>query len=171
MILFGIILMMSGCGTAKRTKTEEKKTENNSLNVNEISTSSANVNFSYVKENDSSLEEKEEVYEYDGEPGDSLKIIKKGPDGGILFETILTGKGKGKISTKSKTETTRKNEKEDSKSNRQESNQIQIKTEKTAVSTTIKKEKESPDYKSFLWIIILIISLIIYLKWNLNKKT
>lgn len=114
--------------------------------------------------------EKEESFEYEGEKGDSLKIIKKGSNGKIISETIYTGKGKITKTSKSK----KKNESlENSKSN-SELNSSKLDLKKDIHQTKKDKSKEAEitrsgfSFTTLLWILLIlgVVAAIYYL----NKR-
>lgn len=164
------ILVLVGCGASKKTTSESEETIDKSIIEN------TNLETQITgKEDTSSVstqnqEESEESYEYEGTAGDTLKIIKKGPDGKTLSETILTGSGKGKISNKHRSENTQIN-------NSSVTDKKEFKSEKKAISeTSVLKQKEVKKSKDFfslwnlIWMLLLLINIIIYLKYRFNSN-
>lgn len=98
------------CGTKKKTTSSEKTEIKKEVSID--STAAAKIEIKKEIESlsaDKKTSVKKEI-EYDGVEGDSLTITEKGPDGKVLSETIIKGKGKVKIKDAKETTEAEKNE-------------------------------------------------------------
>ena len=167
-ILLGFLFV--GC----RSKKKAVQTNKSELATKKNIDSSAIVSNTIAKNNKettiSSETEKEETFEYQGELGDSLKIIKKGADGKLISETIYTGKGKIKKTAKTKNSSSASENNEASK--KVTDSKVSVKKEavkkESETTKTVAIEKSGLLIPIWLWIIAIIT--IVVVLWYINNK-
>jgi len=150
----------------EKTKTEiETKRKLDSVNSSKVFTEKKKVEEAAANET-----EKEEIIEYNGKAGDSLKVIKIGENGKILSGTIYTGTGKAIINNKEKSTQSKTASNEASK--KTTDSNVSVKKEETKKETAkiLKKEgkQTGPSFSFYLWLTAIIG--IVAGGWYLNRK-
>jgi hypothetical protein len=170
-IFIGAVIMgLTSCSSKKKT-VETTKTTLSTKKYIDSTAIKLNIIASENKQSTTSNEtKKEELIEYDGELGDTLKITKKGPAGKIISQTIITGKGKAKLKTSTKKVSNTSNSSIDSTSIT--SNKIALKKETTKKEASATKSKNKKTntlaFSTYIWLTLLLVCIVAF--WYLNKK-
>lgn len=175
-IIIFLINIAFGCGSKKKT-IEQSKSEVVSNATFDSTTSLKLITEDKLTTLESAKEtEKHESFEYTGEKGDSLKVIKKGADGKILSETIYTGKGKASFTSKQKTSETTADKIATFTKQNEENTAVKITQAETKNSTAKKVTATKSGVTIYTWLklslILVLVSGLYYVtkRFNIIKR-
>lgn len=160
------------CGSRKK-QVETKKEASQKEVVQEHSEQAKEALKSKIKIDEVLKEsEKEETIEYDGCQGDTLRVIKKGPKGQLLSETIITGKGKARLYSKDKSIDKKSLEQQEIKKEFESKGSFKSKEQekKLLEDKKVAVEKSGLSFWCWFWLILLIIIVIILAYLNYRFK-
>lgn len=162
-------VFLLSCGSRKK-QLEKTKTEIETNRKLDSVSSSKTIVASEIKQSASeSTIEKEETIEYEGEKGDSLKVIKV-ENGKVISETIITGKGKGTVKNRETKSNTKTNKNEASV--KIDGQKVSVKKEETkdeiSAAKNLNVQKSGFTFATWLWLFL--IALVIVGVWYLNYR-
>ncbi len=169
-ILLFAIFSLSSCGSKKKQLEKTKSEIEIKRKLDSVNTSKVFTEKKKVEEATSSETEKEEIIEYNGKAGDSLKVIKIGETGKILSATIYTGTGKAIINNKRKTTQTKNTNSEASKKTADSNVSVNLEETKKESAKILKKDNKTtgPSFSFYVWLTAIIA--IVAGGWWLNRK-
>src|SRR3972149_4215166 len=158
------------CGSKKKQVEKTKSQIEVTRKLDSVASSNTFIASAAKESVNSNETEKEETIEYNGKPGDSLKVIKKGANGKVLSETIYTGSGKATLTSKEKTEN-KTYDKSEASAKTADSN-VSVKEEdskkESAEAKNVDIEKSGFTFMTWVWILF-VVAIIVGI-WYLNNK-
>jgi flagellar biosynthesis/type III secretory pathway M-ring protein FliF/YscJ len=167
-----MLLPFVSCGSRKK-EVETKKEASQKEVVLEHSQSEKVASKSDSKTEETLKEsEKEETIEYDGCQGDTLRVIKKGPQGLLISETIITGKGKARLHSKDKNANKNSTAHHEIKKESESKGSLKLNEQenKELSGKKVLVEQSGLSFWCWFWLILLIIIVIILVYLNYRFK-
>ena len=174
LIVIGFIVFictLSSCGSTRKKDITKKAQQTETSSTIDSAGTSATKSVSVSKIDSTAQEETvEEIYEYDGDQGDTLSIEKYGPDGNLMSKTKISGKGRARHATTKKSasanHSTANEIGAESKADVRVRKYAQSKTENSSYDKHVKSSGLT--FMSWFWIIIVI--LIALVLWWINRR-
>lgn len=163
-LLILALVFLVGCGARHKTVEAIKTRSSYELAADSAFSFLNTLRSQSLMHYNASVDEKNRVIEYDGQPGDSLSLDEYGPDGELVSRTVIHGKGKAVLSEGTKQEQVKTSE--NTQSQEQQSGQASGSRKGSLEATEEHLKKDvSGRLLSYWWVLLILGAL-----WYLNKR-